>query len=350
MTEREFEAFHSNLQLLSYAVMISVLILLPFIVGAVLKAKNCGATRKQLIVLCISSCVLSIGLPHLAVYLYIYSAIGIKPTSEILFGIIQWANPLYAVPASVVAYIILKKTVMYDYETEEYKLQAARNTAKELEEDPNSNEKHPWYTVGTDLSAGDVTVIRTAEPAFINVDKAGKTYRISLMYKKEYIVVRDGEKYRPFNCYFKGITPPKYEQPKTSGKIDEVYILPEVSEQTTEASTEEMKDFNDMPDIKPSSSADDNPSQIVSNGEPKADEEKNIARQAIDDYINEKKEHRKKIIKFAAPFVAFALVCVAIVAGIAHYYSTTYSDNLRAQLRDEVWHEAFNAGYDAARK
>ena len=111
-----------------------------------------------------------------------------------------------------------------------------------------------------------------------------------------------------------------------------------------------MKDFNDMPDIKPSSSADDNPSQIVSNGEPKADEEKNIARQAIDDYINEKKEQRKKIIKFAVPFVAFALVCVAIVAGIAHYYSTTYSDNLRAQLRDEVWHEAFNAGYDAARK
>lgn len=278
MTEHEFEAFYSNLQLISYAVMIAVLIFVPLIVGAVLKAKNCGATRRQLIILCISSCVLSIGLPHLAVYLYIYSAIGIKPTSEILFGIIQWANPLYAVPASVVAYIILKKTVMYDYETEEYKLQTARNTEKELEDDPNSTEKYPWYMVGKDMPAGDITVIRTAEPAFISVDTAEKTYRISVLDKKEYIVVRDGEKYRPFNCYFKGITPPKYEPPKTSGKIDDAYILPEVSEQTTGANTEERKDFNDMPDIKPSSSADDNSSQIVSNGEPKTDENiKNIA-------------------------------------------------------------------------
>ena len=132
--------------------------------------------------------------------------------------------------------------------------------------------------VGKDMPAGDITVIRTAEPAFISVDTAEKTYRISVLDKKEYIVVRDGEKYRPFNCYFKGITPPKYEPPKTSGKIDDAYILPEVSEQTTGANTEERKDFNDMPDIKPSSSADDNSSQIVSNGEPKTDENiKNIA-------------------------------------------------------------------------
>lgn len=263
---------------------------------------------------------------------------------DIIAQVIHWGK-------IIVLYIILKKRFLVVYETEEYKLQALHDAEKKLEEESKDNfDKYPWYTVGKDMPVGDVTVIRTAEPAFISVDTAEKTYRISVLDKKEYIVVRDGEKYRPFNCYFKGITPPKYEQPKTTGKIDEVYILPEVSEQTTEASAEEMKDFNDMSDIKPSSSADDNPSQIVSNSEPKADEEKNIARQAIDDYINEKKEQRKKIIKFAVPFVAFALVCVAIVAGIAHYYSTTYSDNLRAQLRDEVWHEAFNAGYDAARK
>lgn len=209
MTEHEFEVFYSNLQLISYAVMIAVLILLPLIVGAILKSKRGGATRRQLIILCISSCVLSIGLPHLAGYLYMYSASGVKPTSELLLAILQWANPIYAVPASAVAYVILKKTVMYDYETEEYKLQTARNTEKELEDDPNSTEKYPWYTVGKDMPAGDVTVIRTAEPAFISVDTAEKTYRISIIDKKEYIVVRDGEKYRPFNCYFKGITPPK---------------------------------------------------------------------------------------------------------------------------------------------
>lgn len=263
---------------------------------------------------------------------------------DIIAQVIHWGK-------IIVLYIILKKRFLVEYETEEYKLQALHDAEKKLEEESKDNfDKYPWYVVGKDMPAGDVTVIRTAEPAFISVDTAEKTYRISVLDKKEHIVVCDGEKYRPFNCYFKGITLPKYEQPKTSGKIDEAYILPEVSEQTTEASAEEMKDFNDMPDIKPSSSADENFSQIVSNGEPKADEEKNIARQAIDDYINEKKEQRKKIIKFAVPFVAFALVCVAIVAGIAHYYSTTYSDNLRAQLRDKVWHEAFNAGYDAARK
>ncbi len=264
---------------------------------------------------------------------------------DIIAQVIHWGK-------IIVLYIVLKKRFLVVYETEEYKLQALRDAEKKLEEENKDNfDKYPWYTVGKDMPADDVTVIRTAEPAFISVDTAEKTYRISVLDKKEYIVVRDGEKYRPFNCYFKDITPPKYEQPKTSGKIDDAYILPEVSKQTTEASTEEMKDSNDMSDIKPSSSADDNPSQIVSNGEPKTDENiKNIAQQAIDDYINEKKEQRKKIIKFAVPFVAFALVCVAIVAGIAHYYSTTYSDNLRAQLRDEVWHEAFNAGYDAARK
>ncbi len=64
----------------------------------------------------------------------------------------------------------------------------------------------------------------------------------------------------------------------------------------------------------------------------------------------EQRNRRRKILKFSVPFVAFALICVAIVAGIAHYYSTTYSENLCTQLREEVWHEAFNAGYDSARR
>lgn len=187
---------------------------------------------------------------------------------DIIAQVIHWGK-------IIVLYIILKKRFLVEYETEEYKLQALHDAEKKLEEENKDNfDKYPWYTVGKDMTVGDVTVIRTAEPAFISVDTSEKTYRISVLDKKEYIVVRDGEKYRPFNCYFKGITPPKYEQPKTSGKIDEAHILPEVSKQTTEASTEEMKDFNDMPDIRPSSSADENFSQIVSNGEPKADEKK----------------------------------------------------------------------------
>jgi len=351
MTEHEFEAFYSNLQLISYAVMIAVLIFVPLIVGAVLKAKNCGATRRQLIILCISSCVLSVSLPLLLGYLYTYSASGVKPTFEIFTAVIGWANPLYAVPASALTYVVLSKTLIFRSETEKDSLEKDRSELEQIRIKQNENPNaYPWYTVGDNLPAGYITVIRTAEPACVDVSVNNKSYSIPLMEKRESIVVRDGEKYRPFNCYFKGITPPKYEPPKTSGKIDDAYILPKVSEQTTEANTEERKDFNDMPDIKPSSSADDNSSQIVSNGEPKTDENiKNIAQQAIDDYINKKKEQRKKIIKFAVPFVAFALVCVAIVAGIAHYYSTTYSESLRAQLREEVWHEAFNAGYDAAR-
>lgn len=263
---------------------------------------------------------------------------------NIIAQVIHWGK-------IIVLYIALKKRFLVEYETEEYKLQALRDAEKKLEEENQDNfEKYPWYMVGKDMPAGDVTVIRTAEPAFIRATTAKGSFKISILHKKEPLVVRSAELYRPFNCYFKDVTPPKYEPPKTSGKIDDAYILPKVSEQTTEANTEERKDFNDMPDIKPSSSADDNSSQIVSNGESKTDENiKNIAQQAIDDYINKKKEQRKKIIKFAVPFVAFALVCVAIVAGIAHYYSTTYSESLRAQLREEVWHEAFNAGYDAAR-
>ncbi len=263
---------------------------------------------------------------------------------NIIAQIIHWGK-------IIVLYIVLKKRFLVVYETEDYKLQALRDAEKKFEEENQDNfEKYPWYMVGKDMPAGDITVIRTAEPAFIRATTAKGSFKISILHKKEPLVVRSAELYRPFNCYFKDVTPPKYEPPKTSGKIDDAYILPEVSEPELKTNTKKQGDIDTMPDTKPSSPADDNFSKIVSNGDPKTDKNiKNIARQAIDDYINKKKEQRKKIIKFAVPFVAFALVCVAIVAGIAHYYSTTYSDNLRTQLREEVWHEAFNAGYDSAR-
>lgn len=210
MTEHEFEVFYSNLQLISYAVMIAVLILLPLIVGAVLKAKNCGATRRQLIILCISSCILSIGLPHLAGYLYMYSASGVKPTSELLLAILQWANPLYAVPASVLAYVFLSKTLIFRSETEKDSLEKDRSELEQIRIKQNKNPNaYPWYTVGDNLPAGYITVIRTAEPACVDVAVNNKSYSIPLMEKRESIVVRDGEKYRPLNCYFKNFTSPK---------------------------------------------------------------------------------------------------------------------------------------------
>ena len=216
MTEHEFEVFYSNLQLISYAVMIAVLIFVPLIIGAVLKSKKGGATRKQLIILCISSCALSVGLPLLAGYLYTFGANGVEPTSAIYTAVIGWANPLYAVPASAAAYFILKKLVMFDSETEAYKLQAARKAERELEAENRDNvERFPWYIVGKDISEGDVTVIRTAVPAFINVATSTHTYKITIIDKKESIVVRSGEMYRPFNCFFKGVTPPTPEPAET---------------------------------------------------------------------------------------------------------------------------------------
>lgn len=121
---------------------------------------------------------------------------------NIIAQVIHWGK-------IIVLYIVLKKRFLVEYETEEYKLQALHDAEEKLEKENQDNfEKNPWYAVGKDLPAGDVTVIRTAEPAFISVDTAERTYRISIIDKKEYIVVRDGEKYRPFNCYFKGIIPP----------------------------------------------------------------------------------------------------------------------------------------------
>ena len=243
MTEHEFEVFYSNLQSISYAVMIAVLIFVPLIIGAVLKSKKGGATRTQIIIICISTCVLSIGLPILLGYLYTYGETGVKPTSVIYTAVIGWANPLYAVPASAVIYFILRRLVMFDFETDEYKLQALHDAEEKLREENQDNfDAYPWYRVGKDLPEGDVTVIKTAEPSFINVISSKGSYRITVMSKKESLVVRTAELYRPFNCFFKGITPPKYEPPETSGKIPEQYILPTDRKETAEETKTEASD------------------------------------------------------------------------------------------------------------
>ena len=63
---------------------------------------------------------------------------------------------------------------------------------------------------------------------------------------------------------------------------------------------------------------------------------KSIAQQAVIDYMLEQKKRRKGIVKFTVPFISFALACVLIFVCIARHYSTTYSDNLRSRLREEV--------------
>lgn len=97
---------------------------------------------------------------------------------DIIAQVIHWGK-------IIVLYIVLKKRFLVEYETEDYKLQALHDAEEKLEKENQDNfEKYPWYTVGKDMSAGNVTVIRTAEPAFISVDTAEKTYRINVLDKK----------------------------------------------------------------------------------------------------------------------------------------------------------------------
>lgn len=264
-------------------------------------------------------------LPLFGIYIDSYNRItsALKPILQTLGVVIHWATP-------IIAYLYLSKSYMLHSESAEGKkeaLNAAVENAINATEQDESNAQ--WYEAERDLPLGDIIIKATAKPAVVRVRNEYRAYHFTLKRKKEYFVVRPGLKVQFINC--------------VPLRTNNTTILPEPTITTGNADSPSADAVPDGTDAStPTQPSTDTSSAALT-------EQEVIAR-----YKQRKKNEIISLIKKYLPCIITVAVCAALVSGTIGFYSAKtkrienqyeeYKKNLRAELREDVWHEAFMAG------
>ena len=228
-----------------------------------------------------------------------------------------------------VLYFILRKKYVFLEESDEFKVQQLSDNLQSAVQYANQTDEANWYTVGEQIKNRDITIKKLSDPAVLRIKDGNTIHNTPITKKKDYITVRHGQQVQFINCV----------------PIDEENIQSVTTAQTIEEPGEtDNKQISNKEEesLKMQSIELDNEQQIINK------------------YLKKKKEKRIKILKKSIPYIIIALVFSVTIACIVSYYNTKleesnarfeeYKKTISSEIREEIWHEAFNAGYDSVYK